>query len=146
MTTNRSRRRRNPYRPGSPSYARFREATLKRRAALASVNAARAKKPEARRRAKQQASTAKRELRIVERREEFRSKLSERDRRVFDRLPIMRQEQFMTIVREYPDSVPMDLPDPFAGPRREPLWRLSYSTRAGIKMRAGMRIVRASPP
>jgi hypothetical protein len=132
--------RRNPYRPGTPSYARFREATLKRRAALAQANADRAKTPEKRRQAKQQAAAAQRALRTVERRDAFRSKLSEHDRRIFDRLPITRQEQFMTVVREYPDSVPMDLPDPFVGPQREPLWRLSYSTRAGIKMSAGMRI------
>jgi hypothetical protein len=135
-------RQRNPYRPGTPSYARFREATLKRRAALAQANADRAKTPEKRRQAKQQAAAAQRALRTVERRDEIRSKLSERDRRIFDRLPITRQQQFMTIVREYPDSVPMDLPDPFVGPQREPLWRLSYSTRAGIKMSAGMRITR----
>jgi hypothetical protein len=135
-------RQRNPYRPGTPSYARFRAATLQRRAVLAQANADRAKTPEKRRQAKQQASAAQRALRIVERREEFRSKLSERDRRIFDRFPIARQEQFMTVMREYPDSVPMDLPDPFAGPQREPLWRLNYSTRAGIKMSAGMRITR----
>jgi hypothetical protein len=136
---------RNPYRPGTVSYARFREATLKRRAALANANSTRAKTPETRRWAKQRASAAQRELRAIERRSEFRSKLSGRDRRVFDRLSIMRQEQFMAVMREYPDSVPMDLPDPFVGPQREPLWRLSYSTRTGIKMSAGMRIVRASP-
>jgi hypothetical protein len=114
---------------------------LKRRAMLAQANANRAKTPEGRRRAKQQASTAQRALSEVERRSEFRSKLNERDRQTFDRLPISRQEQLMTVMREYPDTVPKDLPDPFSGRQRESLWRLSYSTRTGIKMRAGMRIV-----
>ena len=127
-------KRRNPYRPGSASYARFREATLKRRAALAKANVERAKKPEARRRMQQRVSAAQRALRAVERRKEFRSKLNEGDRRIFDRLPIMRQELFMKVIREYPDSVPKDLPDPFAGPQREPLWRQYYATRAGIRL------------
>jgi hypothetical protein len=142
MTTDGQRRRRNPYRPGTPSYARFREAALKRQAALAQANAARAKKPEARRRAKQLAAAVQRSLRTVENRQEFRSKLSEHDRRKFDRLSIGRQELFMRVTREYPDRVPVDLPDPFPGPQREILWPLSYSTRAGIKMSAGMRITR----
>ena len=137
-------RRRNPYRPGSQSYARFREATLKRRAALAQANVVRAKTPETRRRTKRRSSATQRALREVERREEFRSKLSEGDRRTFDRFPIRRQELLIQIVREYPDSVPKDLPDPFVGPQREPLWRLSYSTRAGIKMSAGMRVASAN--
>lgn len=136
-------RRRNPYRPGTASYARFREVSLKRRAALAQANAARAKNPEARRQAKQRASAAQRALRVIEKRAEFRSNLNERDRGAFDRLPIRRQEQIMQVVREYPDSVPKDLPDPFTGPNRESLWRLSYATREGIKFRAGMRIVRS---
>jgi hypothetical protein len=125
---------RNPYRPGTASYARFREATLRRRTALAEANAARAKKPETLRRAKQRVSTVRRALRAVERRAEFRSKLNEQERRIFDRLPIMRQEQLIKVMREYPDSVPKDIPDPFTGPQREPLWRLNYATRAGIRL------------
>jgi hypothetical protein len=125
---------RNPYRPGTVSYARFREAALKRRAALAKANAERAKKPEARRRMQQRVSAAQRALRAVERRREFRSKLNERDRRVFDRFPIMRQELFIKVMQEYPDSIAKDILDPFAGPQREPLWRLNYATRAGIRL------------
>ena len=64
------------------------------------------------------------------------SKLNEDDRAVFKRMPITRQERLLKIQREYPESVPRDLPDPFAGPQREALWRLSYSTRAGIRLRA----------
>jgi hypothetical protein len=131
-----SRSRRNPYRPGSAQYARRRKATLKRRAALAKANAARAKTPETRRRAKQRASAARRALRAIERREDFRSKLNERDRSSFDRLTITRQNLLLEVARVYPDSIPRDLPDPFYGPHRETLWRLSYSTRAGIRLRA----------
>jgi hypothetical protein len=125
---------RNPYRPGTVSYARFREATLKRRAALARVNAARAKTPETRRRTKQRASAAQRALRAIETREEFRSKLNEGDRVAFGRMPITRQERLMRINREFPESVPKDLPDPFEGPQRDVLWRLNYATRAGIRL------------
>jgi hypothetical protein len=128
--------RRNPYRAGTVSYAQFRKAALKRRAALAQANAARAKAPEKRRRVKQRATAAQRALRAIETREEFRSKLNEPDRVAFGHLPITRQESLMMITREYPESVPKDLPDPFVGPQRDVLWRLNYSTRAGIRLSA----------
>jgi hypothetical protein len=127
---------RNPYRSGSASYARFRKATLKRKAAFAQANAARAKAPETRRRAKQRATAAQRALRAIETQEEFRSKLNEHDRVTFGRMPITRQERLIKIQREYPESAPKDLPDPFVGPQRNVLWRLNYSTRAGIRLRA----------
>jgi hypothetical protein len=127
--------RRNPYRPGTTSYARFREVTLKRKAVLAQATAARAKTPETRRRAKQRATAAQRALREIETREEFRSKLTESDRISFNRMPIARQERLKKIVREYPESVPKDIPDPFVGPQRNELWRLNYSTRSGIQLR-----------
>jgi hypothetical protein len=127
---------RNPYRSGTASYARFREAALKRKSALARATAARAKTPETGQRAKQRATAAQRALRAIETREEFRSKLSEPDRVSFSQMPITRQERLMKIQREYPESVPKDLPDPFVGPQRSVLWRLSYSTRAGIRLRA----------
>jgi hypothetical protein len=127
---------RNPYRAGTASYARFREAALKRKSALARATAARAKTPETGQRAKQRASAAQRALRAIEMREEFRSKLSESDRVSFSQMPITRQERLMKIQRDYPESVPQDLPDPFVGPQRSVLWRLSYSTRAGIRLRA----------
>ena len=129
-------RKRNPYRPGTASYARFRTAALKRSAALAQANAARAKAPEKRRRAKQRVGATRRALRQVAEREEFRSRLNEHDRAEFRRMPISRQERLMKIMREYPESVPRDLPDPFEGPQRNVLWRLNYSTRAGIRLRA----------
>jgi hypothetical protein len=128
-------RRRNPYRPGTASYARLREATLNRRAALAQATAARAKSPNARRRAMQHVSAAQRALREIETREEFRSKLNAVDRTNFDRLSISQQKRLLEVDRIYPDSIPRDLPDPFIGPKREALWRLSYSTRAGIRLR-----------
>jgi hypothetical protein len=128
--------RRNPYRSGTASYARYRKATLKRKAALAQATAARAKAPETGRRAKQRATAAQRALRAIETREEFRSKLSEPDRVSFSQMPITQQERLLKIQREYPESVPKDLPDPFVGPQRSVLWRLSYSTRAGIRLKA----------
>lgn len=128
--------RRNPYRPGTISYARFRRAALKRRAALAKANIDRANTPETRRRTRRRVSATQRALQAVERREEFRSKLSERDRGTFAHLTIGQQELIIAVNREYPDSVPKDIPDPFAGRQREALWRLSYSTRAGIRLRA----------
>jgi hypothetical protein len=127
--------RRNPYRPGTASYAQLRAATLRRQAALGRLNAAGAKTPETRRRARQRASAALRALRAIETREEYRSKLNEADRASFDRLTIAQQRQLIEFRREYPNSVPMDLPDPFAGPKREPIWQLYYSTRAGIRLR-----------
>jgi hypothetical protein len=129
-------RGRNPYRAGTASYARFREATLKRKAVLAQATAARAKTPETGRRAKQRAAAAQRALRAIETREEFRSKLNEADRLSFGQMQITQQERLIKIQREYPGDVPKDLPDPFIGPQRNALWRLSYSTRAGIRLRA----------
>jgi hypothetical protein len=129
-------KQRNPYRPGTASYARFREATLKRKSTLARANAARATAPETRRRAKQRETAAKRALQKIETREEFRSKLNEPDRIAFSRMSIARQERLMKISREYPESIPKDLPDPFVGPGRSESWRLIYSTRTGIRQRA----------
>jgi hypothetical protein len=127
---------RNPYRAGTASYARFRKAALKRKSALAQATTARTKTPERGRRAKQRASAAQRALRAIETREEFRSKLNEPERLAFSQMPITQQERLLKIQREFPESVPKDLPDPFEGPQRNVLWRLSYSTRAGIRLRA----------
>jgi hypothetical protein len=127
--------RNNPYRPGTTSYARFREATLKRKVALAQSTAARTKTPEIRRQAKQRAAAAKKALREIEAREEYRSKLNEQDRIAFNRMPITRQERLIKITREYPESIPKDPPDPFLGPGRSESWRLIYATRAGIRLR-----------
>ena len=131
---NRRRGRSNPYRPGTPSHARFQKAALKRRAALARANAASAKTPETRRRAKRRASAAERALREIETREEYRSKLNMTDRASFDRLLIAGQQRLLAVTHEYPHSFPRDLPDPFPGPKRELSWRLFYATRAGIRL------------
>jgi hypothetical protein len=131
-----ARSRHNPYRPGTPAYDWLHEADLKRLFALAQANVDRAKTPKTRRRAKQRAAAAQRSLRKIERRREFRAKLNYHDQSVFDHLPIKLQERLMKVTREYPDSVPKDIPDPFIGPKREALWRLSYSTRTGIRLRA----------
>jgi hypothetical protein len=128
-------RGRNPYRSGTASYARFRKAALRRKSALAQATAARSKKPETGRRAKQRASAAQRALQAIETREEFRSKLSEPDRAAFGQMSITRQERLLKIQREYPESIPKDLPDPFVGLHRNADWRLSFSTRAGIRLR-----------
>ena len=128
--------RRSPYRPGTASYAQAREATLKRRLVLARATAGRATRPEARRRADRRAAAARRGLRAIEARQEYRSRLSERDRDNFSTLTITAQDQLLRMLRDHPDSIPRDLPDPFAGPNRNLIWRLYYSTRAGARQRA----------
>src|SRR6516165_1547966 len=95
--------RSNPYRPGTASYARVREAVLKRRAAIARATATRAKTPEVRRRARKQTSAAHRALRAIERRTEFRSRLNETDLRSFDRMSIAQQDQILEVTRVFPD-------------------------------------------
>jgi len=130
---------RNPYRPGTESYARFRQAELARRAALAQATAERAKKPEARRRAKRRVAAAERGLRDIAERRDYRSQLSERDRSEFSRYSIAAQNKLLTMLSDFPASVPppTELPDPFADDpkNRASLWRLYYSTRAGSRQR-----------
>ena len=128
--------RRTPYRPGTASYARARTAELRRRAALSRAIAGRAKTPEARRRASRKAAAAERGLREIAVRQEYRSRLSERDRDAFSALTITGQNQLLRVLRDHPDSIPRDLPDPFAGPNRNLIWRLYYSTRVGARQRA----------
>jgi len=126
---------RNPFRPGTASYARLREADLKRRAALGKGNAARAMTPEARSRAKEQVSAAQRALRAVEGRTAYRSQLTENTRREFDKLSIKQQEVYRRVARTFPDRIPPDVPDPFSGPNRSSGWRLYYATRTGGRHR-----------
>lgn len=128
--------RRNPYRAGSVGHARARVTTLKRRATLSRATASRAQSSEARRRLTRRAASAARAVRQIETRGKFRASLNEIDRSKFDGLPITWQEREMRVVRDYPDRVPPDVPDPFAGPYRGSGWRLYYSTRAGIRLRA----------
>ena len=127
---------RNPYRPGTAPYAQLRAATLKRRAALAGATAARAKTPETRRRAKQRASAAQRALRAINTRQEFRSRLHEPERTAFDGLSLTGQDRLLRVSQDFPEGIPSELPDPFAGTKRSETWRLYYATRAGIRQRA----------
>lgn len=136
MTSTRSSRQ-NPYRRGSPSYDRLRRAELNRRRALAEARASRATRSETKRPAQQQAAAARRGLRQIEARAEFRSNLSPSGRAIFDRLPLKEQNRELHVKREYPSGVPRDDPDPLAGPHRNALWRIYYSSgsRAGERLR-----------
>jgi hypothetical protein len=127
---------RNPYRPGTASHAQVREAMLKRRATLARANAVRAVTPEARRRMKQRASAAQRALRAIETRQEFRSRLREPERTVFNGLSLSSQDRLLRVSQDFPEGIPSELPDPFAGAKRSETWRLYYATRAGMRQRA----------
>jgi hypothetical protein len=129
--------RRNPYRPGTPSYERLRRAELNRRLALAKSTADRAIDPEKRHKSLRRAATARRGLGQIEARAEFRSKLGPSGRAIFDRLPLKEQDRELHVRREYPDGIPRDAPDPFAGQHRDPLWRTYYSSgsRAGEHLR-----------
>jgi hypothetical protein len=129
------RTRRNPYRPGTVSYAHARETDLRRRLALGRVNAARAKTPETRRRAKRVVSAAQQALRALEEREEYRSHLIEQEREIFGQLPIREQQREVAARHKYPDGIPSEVPDPFVGRNRERMWSLFYATRAGFRHR-----------
>ena len=128
--------RQNPYRPGTLSYERQRRAELNQRRALAEARASRATRPDTKQRAQKQAATARRGLRQIETRAEFRDQLSERDRAVFNTLPIKEQDRFRAAVQRFPEHVPPSDPDPFEGqPSRGALWRLYYASRAGLRHR-----------
>lgn len=129
--------RRNPYRPGTLSYESQRRVDLNRIRALAEANAARAKRPEARRRAKRQASTARRGIRVIEGRSEYRERLSEDDRSRFNRFTLSEQDELRRYLQQYPDGIPPDVPGVFAGRNRGALWRMYYSSgaRAGTPLR-----------
>lgn len=128
------------YRPGGARYAQVRKAELARRAALAQANAARAKKPETRRRMKKKAADAERSLRKIEALEEIRSRLTGLHRQVFDReLSLKNQNLLVRAWGLFPDGVPpsSELPDPLAsaGDKRNVLWWLLYSMQAGMRTR-----------
>ena len=129
--------RRNPYRPGTPSYAGLRRAELNRRRALAKSTAARTTNPQKRHKLQRRAVTAQRDLRQIDERAAFRSTLSPSGRAIFDRLPLKEQNRELHVRREYPGGVPRDVPDPMAGPHRNALWRTYYSSgsRAGEHLR-----------
>jgi hypothetical protein len=127
--------RRNPYKPGTRSHAEFREKYLRRRERLARANASRAKSLRSRKSLLRKASAARYEIRKIEKMQEFRSHLNERDRRAFDKLPLKEQREFKKISTDFPETVPQSITDPFGGsPSRQALWRLYYATRAGIRL------------
>jgi hypothetical protein len=133
-------RRRNPFKPGTSSHAAFRRSELNRRRALAEGRAARATNPEVRQRAQQQAATARRGLRqipVLEAMGEYRSRLNQPERRIFDSLPLAEKARELKIEELFPEGVPSSIPDPFAEPVRfrSAHWRLMYATRAGFRHR-----------
>ena|SRR5438270_7535615 len=117
-------------RPGSLSYDRQKEAWLNRRRALAEATAARAKRPEARQRAKRKVAEARRELRAIEARREHREQLNERDLFEFNRYSLKEQDTLLHSLQQHPGGIPPDIPDPFTGRHRDPIWRQYYSSRA----------------
>lgn len=125
--------RRNPFRPGTAAYAREAKARLGRKAALASARAERAVTPATRAKAKRQAAAARRGLRKIETREEFRAALFKEDRADFDRMSIAQQNREITFADE---DVPPDEPDPFAGQGRGTAWGLHYRVRGAIRNQA----------
>jgi hypothetical protein len=87
-----------------------------------------------------QAATARRALRqipLLEAISEYRSRLDQPERRIFDRLPLADKARELEVEAHYPDGVPPDVPDPFAasGRHRSASWRLHYATRAGFRHR-----------
>jgi hypothetical protein len=85
---------------------------------------------------KQQASAAQRALRAIETRQDFRSRLREPERSVFNGLSLSGQDKLLRVSQDFPEGMPSDVPDPFAGAKRSETWRLYYATRAGIRLRA----------
>jgi hypothetical protein len=128
--------RRNPYRPGTLSYERQRRAELNRRRALAEARAGRGKDADKRYQAQKQAATARRALRRIEARAEYRAALSDRDRSEFNALTLKEQDRLRTVLERYPEHVPPEEPEPFPSRHRGASWRLYYATRAGIRRRA----------
>jgi hypothetical protein len=85
----------------------------------------------------QRASAAKRALRAIKARQEFRSRLREPERTVFNGLSLSGQDRLLRVSQDFPEGIPSELPDPFAGAaKRSETWRLYYATRAGIRQRA----------
>jgi hypothetical protein len=131
-------RHRNSYRHGTVNYEGQRLANLKRSLALAEGRAARAVKPEAKRRAQRQAATARRAIRQMperiskaEKRREFRERLGARAWSDFNRLPTRQQQEVVDAAERWPNGVPWDQPDPFEGPHRNISWRALYGANNG---------------
>jgi hypothetical protein len=139
------------YLPGTGSYdaERAKELRRQRREANQALKSARRAKagPETIRKAKQRSARIERELAKVAARQQERARLSEDERRAFNRLGIGKQNYFLAagpdyrdpvlqLLIEYPDDPPpTSVPDPFAslGERRNPTWTLYYKTLAKKK-------------
>jgi hypothetical protein len=135
-----ARRRRNPYRVGAPSHARYQRAQLTRLANLSKGRADRTKSPEARQRAMRQVAAAQRGLRQIPMLEaigEYRRRLNWPERRIFDSLPLADKARQVAAETQFPEGVPPDIPDPFGTSvrHRSASWRLYYATRAGFRHR-----------
>ena len=132
--------RRNPYQRGSRAFAEQYRIDQSRKLILAEGRADRTKDPKAKQRAQRQAANARRALRrvpLLEAMGEYRSRLNDPERRMFDRLPLAEKALDVEVAEHYPDGVPPNIPDPFAesGKYRNKHWNLFYSTRAGFRNR-----------
>ena len=133
-----ARRFHSPYKPGTESYKEQRRVLLNRRRVLAEERIKRTTRPEVKRRAQRQVTEARRELRQIEEREAFRTTRTPYQRTVLDQVSLSGQDRVRRALRQYPDGIPPNIPDPFAGRDRGLLWRLYYSSRgrAGEALRA----------
>lgn len=132
--------RRNPFQLGSLPYSHQYRIDQTRKLVLAEGRASRAKHPNAKQRAQRQAAAARRALRrvpLLEAMGEYRSRLNNPERRIFDSLPLAEKALEIKVEEQYPDGVPPSIPDPFAesGKYRNKHWNLFYSARAGFRNR-----------
>jgi hypothetical protein len=132
--------RSNPYQRGSRLFAEQYRIDQSRKLVLAEGRASRAKTREAKQKAQRQAAAARRALRrvpLLKSMGEYRSRLNDPERRIFDSLPLAEKARELVVEEQYPGGVPPDIPDPFAesGKYRSKHWNLFYSTRAGFRNR-----------
>src|SRR5205823_1594901 len=132
--------RSNPYQRGSRLHAKQYRIDQSRKLVLAKGRADRAKDPKAKQRAQRQAAAARRALRrvpLLEAMGEYRSRLNNPERRIFDSLPLAEKALEIAVEEQYPDGVPPNIPDPFAesGKHRNKHWNLLYANRAGFRNR-----------
>lgn len=102
-------RRRNPYRPGTPSHEEFRRAALRRRLALQEAAARRARRPEVRRQAFERVRRTRSTLRQLPEHEAtiaYRRWLFPDRRSMFDRLPRPDQRRLVELLRRHPKEAP----------------------------------------
>jgi hypothetical protein len=63
----------------------------------------------------------------------FRISLSGYNLKHVKSLPLKEQDIFKEIFQKYPEEVPKNISDPFAGSKRGSLWRLYYSSRDALR-------------